>query len=88
MIDFHVVANEADRRDDDGFDALGLRFAERVANVGAEPRLAAVRRVVALIGEPPALELERIADELGARRELRFVLAAARHRLRQAVRRE
>ena len=32
--------------------------------------------------------LERVADELTARGELRFVVAAARHRERQAVRRE
>ena len=86
--DFHVVADEADRCDDDGFDAFGLRFAQRVANVGSEPLLAAVRRVVALVDEPPARKLERIADEPAARGELRFVVAAARHRERQAVRRE
>src|SRR5690606_6636361 len=53
-----------------------------------EPRLAAVARVVALIDEPPALMLERIADEAARLIELRLVRRAARHRLRQAVRRE
>ena len=86
--DFHVIADEADRRDDDGLDAFGLGLAQRVADVGAEPRLASVRRVVALIDEPPALMLERVADEPAARRELRLVVAAVRHRQRQAVRRE
>src|SRR5690606_3697515 len=50
--------------------------------------LAAVARVVALIDEPPALVLERIADEAARLLELRLVRGAPRHRLRQAMRRE
>src|SRR5690606_23492605 len=52
------------------------------------PSLSAVPCIVALVNEPPALMLERVADEPARLRELRLVRRVPRHGFGQAVRRE
>src|SRR5690606_7948862 len=70
--DLEMIGDEADRHDDDVLDAFMRELDERLGNVRAEPRLAAVTRVVALVDEPPALVLERVADEPARLAKLRL----------------
>ena len=79
-----VVADEADRHHDDVPHAALRQRAERLADVGLEPRVARVA-AAALVGNRPARVAEALGNGAGAGLDLRDVRRPGRHRCRDAV---